>query len=379
MAVARLLLSVCVGVVALAMLLTPLPADAQVSIYHVRVTISGTSGSGAAVTAQYCDTGSSCPNGIQIWPGPFPVALAAGSSLVLTQTGTTTAPTGHLFGNFDTSDRIKPMLETECGLDGNCRVKIELDTTNTGLVTVFDDLGNGNELSMFNQDFNGAAQCEGHPFVTRVNGTGFTLATGYADNVHVGTSNALGSCNFLPTPFAASGTVTFMGAGVGKGLPNSPCTAGSCYDAGAILITGTLVSPAPPPPGNGGTRMTGGGSIFKADGTRVTHGFELHCTPQSNDNLEINWGGGNNFHLGTLLSASCTDDPTIQPQPPVAPFDTFVGTGIGTCNGLPALISFTLTDAGEPGTSDFASYTISGGCSLTASGLLDKGNQQAHK
>jgi hypothetical protein len=169
-----------------------------------------------------------------------------------------------------------------------------------------------------------------------------------------------------------------MGAGVGKPLSNSPCTAGTCYDAGAILIT--ALAAGPPPPGAPG-RMTGGGSIFEADGTtRVTHGFELHCDPSNTPNtLEINWDGGNNFHLDTLLTANCTDDPSIQPQPPAAPFDTFVGTGVGTCNGQPALISFTLTDAGEPGTNDFASYTISGGCSLTASGFLDKGNQQAHK
>jgi hypothetical protein len=47
-----------------------------------------------------------------------------------------------------------------------------------------------------------------------------------------------------------------------------------------------------------------------------------------------------------------------------------------------ATITFTLTDAGEPGKKDFASYEISGcpgGLTLTVSGNLNKGNQQAHK
>ena len=135
-----------------------------------------------------------------------------------------------------------------------------------------------------------------------------------------------------------------------------------------------------------GKRMTGGGSIFTPIGgvsTRVTHGFELHCNKNDDPNrLEINWtanGVENNFHLGTLTSASCTDDPAIAPPPPNASFDTYVGTGTGTCNGLPASISFRLTDAGEPGTSDTAQYTITGGCSLSTASLpLTFGNQQAH-
>jgi hypothetical protein len=130
--------------------------------------------------------------------------------------------------------------------------------------------------------------------------------------------------------------------------------------------------------------MTGGGSIFTKAGGRVTHGFELHCDPEIGpNNLEINWGPGNHFHLTELLTAVCTDDPTIVPRPPSADFDTYVGTGIGSCNGVDgATITFTLTDAGEPGKKDFASYEISGcpgGLTLTVSGNLNKGNQQAHK
>jgi hypothetical protein len=122
-------------------------------------------------------------------------------------------------------------------------------------------------------------------------------------------------------------------------------------------------------------RFTGGGSIFTSTGDRVTHGFELHCSTSDTPNtLEVNVGA-NNFHLGTLTSATCTLNP-------VTGVATITGAGTGTYNNVPgATISFTFTDAGEPGTSDFASYLIkdSGGTTvLSTSGLLDKGNQQFH-
>jgi len=139
-------------------------------------------------------------------------------------------------------------------------------------------------------------------------------------------------------------------------------------------------------------RMTGGGSIFKEvlgakkDTIRITHGFELRCDAgDPRQNLEINWPGPkngsknqNNFHLTNLTSAHCIDDENIAPQPPNAGFDTFIGEGDGLCNGLAAHIEFVFTDAGEPGSLDTADYVISGACDLTASGNINKGNQQAH-
>jgi len=134
---------------------------------------------------------------------------------------------------------------------------------------------------------------------------------------------------------------------------------------------------------SGQGRMTGGGSVFTAAGVRVTHGFEIHCNPaQSPNNIEVNWGKGQNFHLTTLTSAQCLDDPSIQARPPSAGFDTFIGSGTGTLNGTPgARIQFTFTDAGEPGTKDSATIKIidaGGNVVLQVSGQLDKGNQQAH-
>jgi hypothetical protein len=67
------------------------------------------------------------------------------------------------------------------------------------------------------------------------------------------------------------------------------------------------------------------------------------------------------------------------PNPPGASFDTYYAKGTGHCNGIAANIEFTFTDAGEPGTADTATYAITGGCTLSASGLLTFGNHQAHK
>jgi hypothetical protein len=145
-------------------------------------------------------------------------------------------------------------------------------------------------------------------------------------------------------------------------------------------------------------RMTGGGSIVcNNGGFRVTHGFELHCIAEGEDtaalpnNLEINWadpvaGVGQNFHLTFLGTAVCSNAAGIEEDPPDAGFDTMVATGTGTLNGVPgAFVSFTFTDAGEPGAGvDRASFLIANSlgvvvlnCAIT---VLDQGgNHQAHK
>ncbi len=128
--------------------------------------------------------------------------------------------------------------------------------------------------------------------------------------------------------------------------------------------------------------MTGGGSII-SNGLRVTHGFHLNCTVANGpQRLQINWAG-NRFHLEQLNTAFCSSDPTIDSGNPAAVFNTYSGTGTGDYNGVSgATINFMFTDAGEPGTNDFAAYTIldaDGNLVLSAAGNLDNGNQQAHK
>ncbi|MBI3965182.1 MAG: thrombospondin type 3 repeat-containing protein [Chloroflexi bacterium] len=71
-------------------------------------------------------------------------------------------------------------------------------------------------------------------------------------------------------------------------------------------------------------RMTGGGSVFTAAGERVTHGFTIHCNPANGPNrLEVNWGKENRFHLESLSSAFCADNPAMGSGQPAAGFDTY--------------------------------------------------------
>lgn len=137
------------------------------------------------------------------------------------------------------------------------------------------------------------------------------------------------------------------------------------------------------PGGQSHGRMTGGMVSVSATGARVTAGLELHCTASDGpNNLQVNWGKGNKFHLARLDSASCTDDSAITPNPPAAGFDTFAGSGTGTYNGAPgATATWKLADAGEPGSNDTVTLTIkdaSNATVVTVNGKLVGGNLQAH-
>ena len=142
--------------------------------------------------------------------------------------------------------------------------------------------------------------------------------------------------------------------------------------------------PPPPPPDNIDGRMTGGGGQIIIGDVRITRGFTVHCDITLSNNLEINWPG-NKWHLDKpLISARCIDDPEINPEPPPAPFDTFIGEGVGSLNGQPgSWVDFTFADAGEPGGhNDRASirvYAPGGALVLDVPmSFLDHGNLQAH-
>ncbi len=141
--------------------------------------------------------------------------------------------------------------------------------------------------------------------------------------------------------------------------------------------------PPEPPEEEDRRRMTGGGSVFTTTGMRVTHGFQLRCDETDpRQNLQVNWGPGNRFHLTELTFAECLDTP-LDERPPTAGFDTFVGEGTGRFNGVAgARIVFTFTDAGEPGVLDVAEMEVfdaGGNLVMTVSNTLDRGNHQAHR
>ncbi|MHB9111760.1 MAG: hypothetical protein ACYC4D_03915 [Thermoleophilia bacterium] len=146
--------------------------------------------------------------------------------------------------------------------------------------------------------------------------------------------------------------------------------------------------------GNNEGRMTGGGKIVadktgvRADGYEAvaTHGFELHCDAgNSPNNLEVNWGRGNRFHLDEVQNATCSrakGGPGISPWPPVAGFNVHSGIGSGSLNGeAGATIEWWFADFGEPGKDDYANIVIKdadGNLALVISGKLQNGNHQAH-
>jgi uncharacterized repeat protein (TIGR01451 family) len=242
------------------------------------------------------------------------------------------------------------------------------------------------------------------PLPTKGGVLGWTFDTGgNPGNVCTILSNVL-NCAFGNL---ASGQTKAVVVKTTIGAPQLTCDANKIIntatvtssDAGTHTDTGDYICK----PSNTSARITGGGSIFATvngkPNIRVTHGLELRCDPNDpRQSLEINWDGGNNFHLDKLInSVTCFDDPKTQPPPPPnTVVDTYAGTtlfnghtgyhgfgyavGTGTCNKLPATIYFILNDAGEPGKADVAEYHITGGCTLDAGpAFLDKGNHQFHK
>ena len=100
-------------------------------------------------------------------------------------------------------------------------------------------------------------------------------------------------------------------------------------------------------------RFTGGGKQVDVGVAKVTRGLTIHCDLKLSNNLEINWGVGENFHMTQHTAARCSDDPNIDQRPPAAPVDTIEGVGIGRYNNQDGYtVLFTIVDAGEPGRED---------------------------
>jgi hypothetical protein len=152
----------------------------------------------------------------------------------------------------------------------------------------------------------------------------------------------------LPVPFGATSvTVEAVAAG----------TWGDGYPSGQVA--GPLDVRVPTRCATTNGRFTGGGKQITVGGLAITKGLTIHCDLLLSNNLEINWGGGHQFHMEDHLSALCTDSPIIIQQPPKAPLDTMVGIGVGRFDGTEGYtVEFTLVDAGEPGTQDMAAIKI---------------------
>ena len=131
-------------------------------------------------------------------------------------------------------------------------------------------------------------------------------------------------------------------------------------------------------------RMTGGGGQITIGDVYITRGLTVHCDIVLSNNLEINWPD-NKWHLDKpLTSATCIDDPNYNPEPPAAPFDTFIGVGIGRLNGVDGYrVEFIFIDSGEKGgkhdKSQIVIYAPDNTVVLNVPlDDLDNGNLQAH-
>ncbi len=163
-------------------------------------------------------------------------------------------------------------------------------------------------------------------------------------------------------------------SGIMLGNPDNGFKVVFYNDADPILVNG---------------RMTGGGRQVTIGNVRVTRGLTLHCDNLLSNNLEINWTGGNKWHIDkeSLTSIECIDDPAFDETPPRAPFNTFIAQATGSLNGVAgSIIRFKFIDDGEPGSTDEAYIQIwtpldnpdSDTPVLAVGGVLTRGNLQAH-
>ncbi|HKP20195.1 MAG TPA: hypothetical protein VJT68_01665 [Thermoleophilaceae bacterium] len=134
-------------------------------------------------------------------------------------------------------------------------------------------------------------------------------------------------------------------------------------------------------------RMTGGGTGTATipPNTDVHHGFELRCDVNNPPNrLEVNWGPGESFHLLSLTSVMCLDDPNTAAPPPGANWDTYYGTGTGRLKGgETGTAEWCFQDGGEPGGGGVDKFTLKitdskGNVVLFFTFSSNQGNEQAH-
>jgi hypothetical protein len=196
-----------------------------------------------------------------------------------------------------------------------------------------------------------------------------------------------------------NGSVLFEGLPAGDYMVELGDVAANCTVAGSNPRTVTVseggVSETAfavdcvvvPPPGLVGPdwRMTGGLSIGNVN---IAAGLVLHCEAGRRSSLHVTWGENRWQLSGSLTSAQCTDDPSVDPGPPSPHFDTFTGEAVGRLNGEEgSVIRFTFIDGGEPGSGadHVVIYVWAPGADTRADapvlGLdapVDRGNLQAH-
>ncbi len=191
-----------------------------------------------------------------------------------------------------------------------------------------------------------------------------------------------------PGPGNSKGTVSIVGGQV-KYTPRNNFTGtvtftytvkNSANQTDTATVTVTVG--APTSGGTGTGRMTGGGYVTAGNG-KATFGLSLRCNGSGNNFQFNDHSTGVKFHLTSITSVTCSDNPSINPKPRPASIDTMVlkGTGRLGGNGPTATVELTITDQGEPGRNDTITVTVrnaSGTIISQVSGKLVGGNIQAH-
>ncbi len=212
------LISIGLLFLGVSLLAAPVRSDA---VLITNVTVTETQG---AFATTWCIVG--CAN--NIWAAGGGTNLLPGQSLVLTQ----------IRGfDFDSSEGVFNNIGCQGGGAFACTVTLNVNGTNIPLAA-------NNAINNFNIDTNplGNAHNEASDWTSVGSLSGLSIFIGYADNAHTNTcADADGNC--LPeNPWQGSPNTTFIGSsftgGVG-GCDRPGIT--SCFDAGAIRITGVAV------------------------------------------------------------------------------------------------------------------------------------------
>lgn len=108
-------------------------------------------------------------------------------------------------------------------------------------------------------------------------------------------------------------------------------------------------------------RMTGGGQVDASPKTSVS--LTIHCDNKLSNNIQINWGTGqnsNDWHLDKNSLTNVICQYVADPTPPAAPINIFGGDATGTLNNVPgSKLQFKFVDNGEPNRgNDFVSLKI---------------------
>jgi uncharacterized repeat protein (TIGR01451 family) len=373
----RPVLTLTLMVLALA-LLAPVAANAQVTVYHVKVQVD---------SVTYCDAGTAGCTVPMAWSFGSGLTLAPGQTLVLTQTGFLTPPGNPNFPNFDTSDKVGPAGATPCGSGVSCPVSIFLDLTGAGLPST-PQYGPVTANALNNNDTDSGSGVEGVDFSTVATAPSYTLSLGYADSSHPG-ATSVGPCpstttSSLCVPSTWDGThgtnpaTYFMGAALtGGGFVNC---GNYCFDAGAILITGVAQpgSIALSKDPDGGTFNSGDQLSFTMVVTSNGPGTAQNVT--LNDPLPTT--GGLVWQVSSDTSGTCS----IVSQTLNCPFGNLANgqtrtvvvvsqspTPNAVCAAGTINNTATVTATGLPPVSDTGSYTCNA-CQVTATDLSFNGN-----